>query len=748
MNKKVIFVNTIGLFIARASIFTLNPIAIAYFVALSIQNCCLPMNIAVILIGICTVSNVKIIIKYALSMILILIVEEFVRRRGKKYKTLFFGILGGLATIFISLSGIIYFNENQDKYLLMALLEGIIIMSLTVVFNGAIEFILKEKKDLSNEQLISISIMIFTFLLGISDFQIETLSFMKIVLYFAIAFLGYKYGCGSGGVIGAICGILLDESVGIGIGVGCIFGICIGIYRNMGKILAAILYLMTIISIGYLYADFLIQLENIRSLTIATIIFACLPKKILYIVENKREDKFINKNIQYTSFYKMRDFAEAFKKLSFTFAGLSSKKKELSNQDINNIFEQVSENYCYSCNNFKNCVNTCQYDTYKAVYNAITLDRQGDTIECIANNCIDAWGLLEETKKYMEFAKLKLLWHNQMAESREAIAGQLGEVAEMINEFSENLYDGQEISGAEKVILKKALKSKNIDTRKVAIIQKSNNKKEVYIIARMNNNSYITTKDISVLVGNVLKKKMKADESCKSILGSKYETFTFLEEAKYKVLTGTARIAKQNENICGDNFSFSKINESRFIMALSDGMGSGETAYEDSETVVDLLEQFMEAGFKEESTIKLINSILVLRSEEQTLSTIDMAIFDLFSGRCEFIKIGAAATFIKRKDEVKVIMSYSIPAGVFNTVDCDREIFDLRSGDMIIMMTDGVLDCLNTQNKEEYMVEMIKNINSKNAKEVANTILEQSKKESGGEAIDDMTVVVATIWKM
>jgi stage II sporulation protein E len=175
-------------------------------------------------------------------------------------------------------------------------------------------------------------------------------------------------------------------------------------------------------------------------------------------------------------------------------------------------------------------------------------------------------------------------------------------------------------------------------------------------------------------------------------------------------------------------------------------MGTGKEAGEESETVMSLLEQMIGAGFKAETAIKLINSSLVLKADKQTFSTIDMSIINLFTGMCEFIKIGAAAAFIKRGDWVETIASTTLPIGMFGNVDYDTVTKKLYEGDIIVLLTDGVLDCIPGDNKESFIEQMLMEMKSNNPQEIANRILERTLSQSNFIPMDDMTVITAGIW--
>lgn len=159
-------------------------------------------------------------------------------------------------------------------------------------------------------------------------------------------------------------------------------------------------------------------------------------------------------------------------------------------------------------------------------------------------------------------------------------------------------------------------------------------------------------------------------------------------------------------------------------------------------------EELLGAGFPVETALSMINTALVMGREEVRFSTVDMSIFDLYNGKCEFVKAGAAVTFLRTKDGVEHIRSESLPLGVIQRQQSEKETRQLESGDVVVMVSDGILDALPAGEQEHLLDLMIGGSPLENPEELANYILDKVLELAAGNAGDDMTVLVAGIWKM
>ena len=342
--------------------------------------------------------------------------------------------------------------------------------------------------------------------------------------------------------------------------------------------------------------------------------------------------------------------------------------------------------------------------------------------------------------------KIELLWNNRMEENREAVSQQLLEMAHIMGDTAEHVWELRTDEGSEEVLRKK-LRGMGLQVHAALVYEEDNRKKEVYLTLSTRRRKCVAVKDVAAVVSKIMGRSMMPARDSRSFVSGERATVLFLERTNFEILYGVKKAVKRKERISGDNFSVYTRKEGRLLAALSDGMGSGMKAYRESERVIDLLEQFLEAGFSKETAVRMINSALLIHSDAQSFSTIDMCSINLYSGVCEFLKVGASTTFIRRENHVETISSASLPAGVFHQLDLECVSRKLYDGDMVIMVTDGVLDALPAGEQEERMKQMILEYESDSPQEVAEHLLACALECQGRNPSDDMTVLALGMWK-
>lgn len=345
-----------------------------------------------------------------------------------------------------------------------------------------------------------------------------------------------------------------------------------------------------------------------------------------------------------------------------------------------------------------------------------------------------------------DYRRVHAVWNERLDEQRVAVAAQLTEISGIMEGAIRRAYETKEAPDLERQ-LRQHLNKRGILLKKAFVYDNEKRRKEVYLTIRTKRKRCISNREAAEVLSEVLGTEMMPSREARAFVRSEFTNTCFVERTNFEVVYGVERCAGDHQQISGDSFSFFYQEEGKFLASLSDGMGTGLNAYQESEKVVDLLEQFLEAGFSKEAAVKMINSALVLRSDGKTFSTIDICSVDLYSGVCEFLKIGAATSFIRRGTWVDTITSTSLPAGIFQQADLEQTCRKLYDGDMLIMMTDGMLDVLPPEHQESMMKDIILEHPTNNPKELADYIMNRVRQYRGGRACDDMTVLVVGIWK-
>lgn len=221
----------------------------------------------------------------------------------------------------------------------------------------------------------------------------------------------------------------------------------------------------------------------------------------------------------------------------------------------------------------------------------------------------------------------------------------------------------------------------------------------------------------------------------------------FEEDVRYRTIIGDARMIRMGETVSGDSYTVMHMDSGQVVLSLSDGMGSGEAAEKESNRIISLLEQLLTTGFNRQSAIRLIHSVVLAGSEPHTYSTLDLSAIDLFNGSCELVKMGAAASFVKNGEDICRIDCHALPPGAVSEPENEAQIVNLVHGDMLILMSDGVLNALGESDNEERMTAFLKKCEIASPQELANAILNHAMACSHYEAGDDMTVLVCGLYQ-
>ena len=244
---------------------------------------------------------------------------------------------------------------------------------------------------------------------------------------------------------------------------------------------------------------------------------------------------------------------------------------------------------------------------------------------------------------------------------------------------------------------------------------------------------------IEQILTKVLKEKIILNQE--TTVGKK---LNFLSADKYIMTIGKGEMTKSSSELSGDGILNIRLKDGKYLLAISDGMGSGNQARKSSNQALKMLENLLLSGFDKEASLDLINASLMAKNNE-IFATLDIAIIDLYKGNIEFIKSGACPTYIKSGKRVQIIKSNSLPTGILDNNNVNIQEFDrdISDGEIMLMCSDGILDSnIEYKNKELWIKYMLEDIETTNTQKIADLILNEAVDNTFGKIKDDMSIVV------
>lgn len=197
---------------------------------------------------------------------------------------------------------------------------------------------------------------------------------------------------------------------------------------------------------------------------------------------------------------------------------------------------------------------------------------------------------------------------------------------------------------------------------------------------------------------------------------------------------------KVGQKVCGDSCCVFVSGEKQ-IICIADGMGSGPEASRESRKSSRLMKDLMSKGVSKEDAVRVLNETLI-KSEYETVLALDIAVFDLKTGVCEFVKAGAAPSYVIRNGSLYELGSRSVPVGVLDELSLEYDRSSLLGGDVLIMVSDGMVS-----DGGEWIGVLLKDLSELEMQSpllLAENIMSGAKR-LGKNADDDITVIVSKI---
>lgn len=685
-----------------------------------------------------------------------------------------------------------FFDSFYIYDLLTSIMLAISAFIFYKIFANSIPVIkeLGKKTVFSVEEVIGTSLLLAIVICAFGKFTIFGFSVKNILSILIVLILGWKNGM----LIGATSGIMIGITLGIINGSEpvlvasyAISGMLAGLFNRLGKIGVLIGFILGNIALTYIANGNTVPVILIQEILIAFLGLLAVPKKVkINISDFSSKEKLLPETTltgrslteNEDTILKLNNMSEIISDIAKSYGEAAStlvseedlKQQELSNEQIfieelNANLQEIEDNMlCEEIS--ENQDNILDDIFHHLINNDIITEKELVQILEKHNNYLvgfyekneqvlqDVSKMIKAINSAYRISRLNFVWKKKMQESKKTVSTQFEEVSQAISQMAEEIQEEKEKEPFEiqKQEIYALLKEKNISIENLKIKQAISGRYFVEVTTKLCDEIEGTKcdiKKISRILTKVLKDKfiIQAQE-CGLRENKEKCKFCYMSEDKYQVQIGVATSTKADSSVSGDSHVETKLEDGKYLLALSDGMGSGPEAMKSSKIAVKMLERLLKAGFEKEVSVGLINSTLTATSKEDMYATLDIQILDLFNGNMEFIKNGACPTYVKRKEEVQLLKAITLPAGILAKNDLVVYDYDLQEGDILVMCSDGIIESNNEYiNKELWVKYLLEDIKTDDATKIANLILEEAIDNDFGRQKDDMTVIVTKVNK-
>lgn len=323
----------------------------------------------------------------------------------------------------------------------------------------------------------------------------------------------------------------------------------------------------------------------------------------------------------------------------------------------------------------------------------------------------------------------------------------LGQIGVMLEDFTKQLDTCVTMRKPMEAAIVEELGKLGVSMKSMTLLKSANGQYQLYIDAKVGRGRLVGAETVRKIVSRETGISFELGEDSRQMIGRDYDLIILEQKPAFRVVTAARRLSCREDMLSGDNFYIGNLQHGQALLMIADGMGNGNRAAEDSEALLAAVEELVTTGFRQEMAVRLVNAYLAEKNRGEHFATLDMLLLDLFTGVGHLIKYGAATTYIRRGNWMECVKSTSLPVGVIEDAGCECSCKKYYHNDLIVMVSDGVLDSIMFENKDDYMNTILSNCSDQEPEEVVETIVSEIHKVCGKRLRDDATIIVAKVMK-
>ena len=677
----------------------------------------------------------------------ILVFGRFIHYKSHKKNNLPFVGYTALSLLFYLFMNSLSQGVTIEKRLTVCLFTTLLTFLIFVGGNAAFKKGFKYK--LGYDEYASIIVVTVIFGLGVSN--LVSPLFWKGVCALVIPFICYTFSFGVGAVVSGVLGISLAIYYGnlILVSVFLVWGIACSWLMPTNRFAGALIIPLADILVQILfrvYPSYAI-IDFIPALT-GSLLFCIIPNKFFTSVKQRinffKEKQLVRQTINRNKIMlsnRLYELSGVFREIKATFESFNN--VETDNEKIKKIIiKETLHSVCENCDKNKNCVKR-KYDKEQALYKMVEIGFAKGKLTLIdlprelGDVCAKPSEILYCVNKLLAGYRNYRLERKNANIGRELLSQEAGGVAEILSGLAlESSATLSFQSKLEKTISENLFKA-GYGVSELLVYGEGDNL-SVSMILTM---SVFSVVGLERILSKTLNRPMALCDKNNILEDKVYLVFKY--QAPYDAVFGVSKITKENSFASGDTYSVMKISEDKFLVALSDGMGSGENAEKISSTALSLIESFYKAGLSSNLILNTVNKLLSLNQEEN-FTALDISVIDLKTCQADFIKYGSPYGFIIGDNGIKIVEGNSLPLGILNELKPAVCHTDLKEENTLLFLSDGVSDAFGSSSE---VIEYLRSVPCLNPQSLADGILNKAVEKNNGSPNDDMTALAVRIYK-
>ncbi|HJB25601.1 MAG TPA: SpoIIE family protein phosphatase [Firmicutes bacterium] len=588
--------------------------------------------------------------------------------------------------------------------------------------------------------------------MSLSQWKVGSFSIGRSLLILLVLFFAYTRGRNTSGIVGMAIGLslaLVDSSQFYLLGSFGLGGMLAGIFSVFGKFGCAAIFVIANAVCALISPSLQVALPGMYETFAATAVFMLLPSSLLNrVIEPEPLTQTASEQAGFKNAVSARlKFAsKAIEDISHTVDEVSSKLDKIAASDISEVFSRSCESVCSRCGLKMFCWQTAYNQTMDALNHITPILKQthqlkkGDMPQYFEDKCCKLTQFIDEINhNYTDYLAYEGATRRVM-EMRSILVDQFSGISKMLSSLAGEIsgFRGYDPEAAQAV--EDALGQADLFPDSVTACIDHYGKMTVELLFSVSSYREENLKEMSLLLSEICSRTF--DFPSITTLSDMVK-LSFFEKARYSMLFGAYQITHSGMKVCGDCYDCFLDSKGNAHMILSDGMGSGGRAAVDSSMASSLTSQLIQAGFDYDTALNIVNSSLLVKSGDETLATLDITTFDLFTGKAEFLKAGAAPTFVSRSGHIGRIEAKSMPVGILRGAEFEHNSLTLSAGDLVVMVSDGV-----TATGNDWVLSEIELFSEKlGPQALAKQIAQEAKRRRIDGHEDDITVLVGTVRK-